>query len=86
MTDYYIGFEDTIARKWADNISEARVKAVKMLKSTPSKKKVLIENAKKGIVVGGVRLNYEGTGIWIVGRTAWLISKNGNIYGKQPYW
>lgn len=86
MTDYYIGFEDTNKREWADNISEARVKAVRMLKSAPSKKEVLIEYAREGIVVGRVFLNYEGIGIWKFGRTAWLISKNGNIYGKQPYW
>ena len=85
MTGYYIGYEDANTREWADNISEARIRAVKMLKTAPSKKEVLIENMREGIVVGRVLLNYEGIGVWKVGRTAWLISKNGNRDGKQPY-
>lgn len=73
---------------FAYGLSKARVKAVQMLKTIrplPSEK-VYIENGRTGIVEGAVLLNYEGTGVWKVGRTAWLISKNGNIYNKQPYW
>lgn len=86
MTDYYIRYEDTNTRKWADNLPDARVKAVKMLRSAPSKKKVLIEKTTGRLVAGCVFLNYKGIGVWKVGRTAWLISEDGNIRNKQPYW
>lgn len=87
MTDYYVRFEDTNTREWVDTLPEARVKAVRMLRTASTKKKkVLVEKTKGRLVAGYVFLNYKGIGVWKVGRTAWLISEDGNIRNKQPYW
>lgn len=85
---YYIGIEDKRPQTSTKGLSKARVMAVKLLKETPNgkSKKAIIENAKSGTIEGKVILNYKGVGVWIVGRTAWMISKNGDIYDKQPYW
>lgn len=81
MTRYYIGFENGGPQTYADGMPKARVKAVELLKKSPSEI-IYIENSRTGMVEGKVRLNWKGIGEWNVGRTAWLISKNGDIYNK----
>lgn len=86
MTLYYIGSQNGKGPTDTENsLPKARARALRMLKANPMKE-VVIENARTGLVEGYVFLNYRGTGVWKVGRTAWLVNKDGTIHSKQPYW
>ena len=71
---------------YGTTLAECRKKCVSALRKNKDldSMEVYKENARDGYV-GWIYLNWNNMGVFVVGRTVWMVDKNGKLYDKGPF-